>query len=172
MGYFKILLFSLLIIFNSCTTNIEELESNNMSFNFEDRYQFQNTNDSLQFGKTYLSVYSQIYSRSENNIRNLTATVSLRNTSSSDSLFVQEIIYYNTEGAEIKSYIANTIYLKPLETIEIIIEEDDKAGGTGGNFIFNWSISASANKPIFEAVMISTAGQQGISFTTSGIILE
>ena len=55
-----------------------------------------------------------------------------------------------------------------METVEIVIDESDKEGGTGANFLFNWSIKPNSTEPFFESVMLSTSGQQGISFTTQG----
>ena len=56
-----------------------------------------------------------------------------------------------------------------METVEIIIDEIDKEGGTGANFLMEWKINQTSNEPLFEGVMISTSGQQGLSFTTHGI---
>ncbi len=55
------------------------------------------------------------------------------------------------------------------EQVVLLIDEIDKEGGTGANFIFEWTIKRKSNEPIFESVMISTSGQQGLSFTTQGI---
>lgn len=68
--------------------------------------------------------------------------------------------------------ISNPIYLKPLETQEIIIQEQDIEGGSGASFIFNWMSKDFENSPLFEAVMISTYGQQGLSFTTRGVLIN
>mgnify|MGYP003503436325 CR=1 FL=1 len=46
--------------------------------------------------------------------------------------------------------------------------ERDQAGGTGANFLFNWRIHSPENEPLFDGVMISTSGQQGLSFATKG----
>jgi hypothetical protein len=124
--------------------------------------------DSLTFGKTYLSIYSQIYSFSEHKKHNLTAMVSLRNTSDNDTIYILKADYYNTHGAFIRSYFDNPIYLSPLETVDIIIPEIETLGGTGSNFIFEWHTPKNAPEPLFEAVMSSTMGQQGLSFTTQG----
>lgn len=125
--------------------------------------------DSLNNGKTYLAVYSHIYSRSQHQQHNLTATVSLRNINVQDTVYVNSAKYYNTKGEEIRTYFDYPIYIAPLETIEIIIDELDESGGSGANFIFDWSKNENINSPLFECVMISTSGQQGVSFTTKGI---
>ncbi|MCB0473148.1 MAG: DUF3124 domain-containing protein, partial [Flavobacteriaceae bacterium] len=63
-------------------------------------------------------------------------------------------------------YFDSTIFLAPMETIEIIIDENDVSGGTGSNFIFEWKIPENCPEPLFEGIMTSTMGQQGLSFTT------
>ncbi|MCB0534512.1 MAG: DUF3124 domain-containing protein [Lewinellaceae bacterium] len=128
-----------------------------------------NSADSLHSGSTYLSVYSEIYEHSEHRTYGLTVTVSLRNISATDSVFIKRADYYNTNGDLIRTYFDFPIFIKPMETVEIVINEIDKHGGTGGNFIFDWATRNKNLEPFFEAVMISTTGQQGISFTTQGI---
>lgn len=123
--------------------------------------------DSLLNGSSYLSVYSQIYNETEHKTYNLTATVSIRNVNSRDTIYIDNAEYFNTRGHAIRKYFKKTVYLAPMETVEIVIEENDKEGGTGANFHFDWRIKPSSNEPLFEAVMISSFGQ-GLSFTTQG----
>lgn len=122
--------------------------------------------DTLELGKSYLSIYSQIYSISEHATHNLTAMVSLRNTSDLDTIFILRAEYYDTHGTSIRKYFEKPIFLAPMETTEIIIDEVDVTGGTGSNFIFEWQIPENCSEPLFEGVMSSTMGQQGLSFTT------
>ena len=116
-----------------------------------------------------MAVYSEIYQRSEGLTYDLTTTVSIRNISSTDSVFILRADYFNTKGDPIRTYFDYPIVVQPLETIEIVIDEADKTGGSGANFIFDWATPPGAHEPFFEAVMISTTGQQGLSFTTQGI---
>lgn len=120
-------------------------------------------------GTTYLSVYSEVYSYTPETTFPLTATVSIHNTSSMDSIFITKADYYNTHGELIRNYIKKPIFVKPLESLQIVINETDGTGGTGANFLFDWVTKNSKNEPFFEAVMISTSGQQGMSFTTQGV---
>lgn len=128
--------------------------------------------DSLDKGSSYLSVYSQIYSQTEHIKHNLTATVSMRNTSKKDTIYLSQAAYFDTHGTFLRSYFDNAIFIAPMETVEIVIDEIDKVGGTGANFIFDWYIHHNTPEPIFEAVMISTSGQQGLSFSTQGKRIE
>lgn len=121
-------------------------------------------------GKTYLPVYSHIYSLHEITTFDLTSTVSIRNISPSDTIYITKASYYNTVGNIVREYVEKPIFVRPMETLEIVIHEEDEEGGSGANFVFNWAIdSLTKNPPIFDGVMISTYGQQGISFTTKGI---
>lgn len=128
--------------------------------------------DSLIQGTSYLAVYSQIYSQTEHSTHDLTATVSMRNVNRSDTIYIAKAEYFNTEGNLIRTYFDQTIYIAPMETVEIIIDERDKSGGTGANFLFQWKVKPHTHLPLFEGVMISTSGQQGLSFTTQGKLLK
>lgn len=122
--------------------------------------------DSLEYGKSYLSIYSEIYSYTENKKHSLTSMVSLRNTNDLDTIYLLKAEYFDTQGKSIRKYFEEPIFLKPLETVEIIIDEMDVSGGTGSNFIFEWKIPKNSPEPLFEAVMSTTMSQQGLSFTT------
>lgn len=122
--------------------------------------------DSLEHGKSYLSVYSQIYSISQHQKFNLTCMISLRNTSDIDTIYLLKAEYFDTHGTSIRSYFKGPIYMAPLETVEIIIDEKDITGGTGANFIVEWKTPKGCSEPLFEGVMNSLQGTQGLSFIT------
>ncbi|MFC7356738.1 DUF3124 domain-containing protein [Jejudonia soesokkakensis] len=124
--------------------------------------------DSLETGSTFLSIYSQIYMRNDEEQSDLTVTVSLHNPNLNEQLFIDKAVYYNTHGEPIRTYFDKTIFINPMETVQIVIDGIDKEGGTGANFVFDWKTKKGTNEPIFEAVMINTYGQQGISFVTTG----
>jgi len=161
-----VVLFVIVSIISSCE-NKKEISSIS-PVNWNKRTIYNSLNDTLKFGKTYLAVYSQIYNSTEHRTHDLTATISIRNTNLKDTIYIQKADYYNTKGNLIRTYFNKTIYILPLETVEIVIDESDKEGGTGANFVFHWMTNPTLNEPLFEAVMISTTGQQGLSFTTQG----
>ena len=158
------LLIILSLILLSCNKD-KEVSSINVK-NWTKRYATINPKDSLEYGKSYLSIYSQIYSVSEHKTHSLTAMVSLRNTSDTDTIYLLKAKYYDTHGKIVRAYFKKPIYLAPLETTEIIIDEVDKNGETGSNFIFEWKIPKDCPEPLFEGIMNSTKGQQGLSFST------
>lgn len=159
------LLWSIIVI-SSCNS-VDDFSSINPE-NWTKRTITFHQNDSLLLGETYLSVYSEIYSTTEERTHNLTATISMRNTNRRDSIFITKAEYFDTKGKLIRTYFDKPIYLSPMETVEIVIDERDKTGGTGANFLFEWRIPENVDEPLFEAVMISTSGTQGLSFSTSG----
>ncbi len=161
---------SLAVLLSACRE--EPVISSINPVNWEKRTVTLNPQDSLETGSTYLSVYSEIYSLSEHRTFNLTATISMRNTHKTDSIFILKAEYFNTKGESIRTYFDKPIFLAPMETVEIVIDESDKSGGTGANFIFDWKIKPNTPDPLFEGVMISTYGQQGLSFTTHGKRIE
>jgi len=164
----KYLIISILLIaLFSCGQN-KKISSVNPT-NWEARKANISPANSLKRGTTYLPVYSEVYQSNENKTYPLTVTVSIRNMNPLDTIYIMNARYFNSAGHLIRSYFDKPIYLSPLETIDIVIDEKDKEGGTGANFTFDWAIENNDVEPLFEAVMISTTGQQGLSFITKGI---
>ena len=116
-----------------------------------------------------MPVYSEIYQQNKSFTFSLTTTVSIRNISLKDTIYIYKADYYDTYGKRIRQYLDHPVYVQPMETIEIVVDEEDEGGGTGANFVFDWATKKNKLEPLFEAVMISTAGQQGLSFTTRGV---
>jgi hypothetical protein len=77
------------------------------SFNLENWFKRAanlNAKDPLEYGKSYLSIYSQIYSMLEHKTHYLTAVPGLRNTSETDSIYILKAFYYDTHGKLIRKY--------------------------------------------------------------------
>lgn len=117
----------------------------------------------------YVPIYSDIYHKDGSKRILLTATLSIRNTDLHDTLYLFGIDYYNSKGDHIKNYLETPLQVKPLESLEFIVEEKEKLGGAGANFLVHWAGNHQLNHPIIQAVMIGTSGQQGLSFTTEGV---
>jgi hypothetical protein len=161
----------LIVLLQSCTNN--EVVTEFEPVNWDKRTPITMPADSLLVsGSTYLSVYSQIYSQNEHRVLDLTATVSMRNTNKEDTIYVESAEYYGTSGKPIRSYFDHPIFIKPMETIEIVITQSDIEGGTGGNFLFDWKTLKRSHEPLFESVRLSAAGSQVVSFTTNGKRLD
>jgi hypothetical protein len=120
----------------------------------------------------YIPIYSDIYYVDSKHTFSLTATLSIRNTSFKDSIYVFSIDYYNSGGQKVRRYNESTLLVKPMESVEFVVENRDDTGGVGANFVVEWGAELGAQKPFFQGVMIGTTGQQGISFTTEGIVVQ
>lgn len=116
----------------------------------------------------YVPVYSDIYNQTKNIRFLLTATLSIRNTSHTDTLIIRDIEYFNTKGEFVRHYIDHPIYLVPMATVEYVIEQKDRTGGSGANFIVVLTSKDHRVKPIVQSVMVSVSGQQGLAFTCEG----
>lgn len=119
----------------------------------------------------YVPAYSHIYHG--NGIEQpLTITLSVRNTSPTDPIFLRSIRYYDSNGTQVKGYSQETLRLAPLATTAFLIPQQDNSGGSGANFIVEWVSDRRVPEPIIEAIMISTSSQQGIAFTATGRVIQ
>ena len=117
----------------------------------------------------YVPVYSHIYSGDRERPIYLAVTVSIRNIDPSESIQVTAVDYYDSKGKQIRRFLEKPITLAPMASTRYVIQESDKSGGSGANFLVSWQSQAPVNPPLTEGIMISTASQLGISFSTRGI---
>jgi len=120
----------------------------------------------------YVPIYSDIYIDQQNVKAPLSATLSIRNTSFSDSLFISKIDYYNTDGKLVRKFIKNPISLTPMASLNYVIEKYDDTGGHGANFIVDISAKNRDIRPIIQAIMIGQHGNKGIAFSTDGYSIK
>ncbi|MGB5750244.1 MAG: DUF3124 domain-containing protein [Desulfobacterales bacterium] len=130
-------------------------------------------NITLSAGQTvYVPIYSHIYSGVKGRPFDLAATLSIRNTNPKNSITLVSVKYYDTDGKLVEDYLKKPKQLNALVSTRHIITEDDKAGGSGANFIVVWKAEQKVNPPIIEAVMIGTHSGQGISFLSRGRVIK
>jgi hypothetical protein len=120
----------------------------------------------------YVPAYSHIYYHDRQSIINLTVTLSVRNADPAHAIWVDSIHYYDATGRLVRTDLAAPLQLAPLATHEVVIEEDDTSGGAGASFLVKWSSDTQTVAPVVEAVMISAASTQGISFISVGRVIE
>ena len=118
--------------------------------------------------KVYVPVYSNIYQRSRNERVPLTSTLSIHNTSDTDTLFFKRIAYFDTKGDLVRNYLDETVYMNTFETLEYVVDENDDSGGSGANFYIEWYGEETLN-PIFQGVMVGGFGNNSFSFVTEGV---
>ena len=166
----KPILYSLfiLLLVVSCSKSKAPETKHHSNYHFAkiDKSAFENTE------LVYIPIYSDIYFVDAHHTFSLTATLSIRNTSFKDSIYVFSIDYYNSGGQKVRRYNVSTLLVKPMESIEFVVENKDDTGGVGANFVVEWAAKTGSQRPYFQGIMIGTTGQQGISFTTEGIVIQ
>ncbi|MEA5448556.1 DUF3124 domain-containing protein [Leptolyngbya sp. CCNP1308] len=120
----------------------------------------------------YVPVYSEIFDSEANRAFQLTVTLSLRNSDRSQPITITALDYYNSGGDRIITYLDEPIQLGPLASTEVVVDRTNVSGGVGANFIVAWQSVAPVSDPVIEAIMISTASQQGMSFVSPGRVIE
>lgn len=168
----RLLLMILCIVFTSCI----ETENDNKTkvpVSSEFKPVVDKKNQGNEVRRVYVPIYSSIYNQYEENLLHLTAILSIRNTSMDSKIVIKKIDYYDTNGKLIKKYIDSPFELGKLASKDIVIAENDLEGGTGANFIVEWSaLDNSIINPIIESVMIGNVGTKGFSFNSVGREIE
>jgi hypothetical protein len=120
----------------------------------------------------YVPAYSHIYHGDRGVPFYLTVTVSIRNTDPVLPIKVLAVQYFDTDGKLLRNYVEKEVTLRPMGSAEYVVKESEKEGGAGANFLVKWESDKEVTEPIVETVMISTATQQGISFSSRGQAIE
>jgi hypothetical protein len=120
----------------------------------------------------YVPAYSHIYHGDREAPFYLTVTVSIRNTDPVHPIKILSVQYFDTDGKLLRNYLDKEVILRPIGSAEYTVKESEKAGGAGANFLVKWEADKEVTEPIVESIMISTATQQGISFSSRGQAIE
>lgn len=130
-------------------------------------------NAAIIAGQTvYVPIYSYIYTWDRRRTMELTATLSVRNTDLTHPIILTTVTYYDSRGQRVREYLEQPVELTPLASTNFVVDREDTLGGAGAAFIVEWVTQQEVSAPVIEAVMISTSGNQGISFVTSGRVIN
>jgi hypothetical protein len=128
----------------------------------------------LSKGQTvYVPVYSHIShgnldSRGQPMALLLSNMLSIRNTDPTAAITVTAVRYYDTEGKVLREMISQPVKLGPMASTEYFVEHKDKSGGSGANFVVEWTAGKTVNAPIIETVNAFFFGTQSLAFTSPG----
>jgi len=122
--------------------------------------------------EVYIPIYSDIYIDKQKQKTLLAATLSIRNTSYTDSLFVSKVDYYDSDGVVARRFLDKTINIPPMATVNYVIEKEDDSGGTGANFMVSLKGRNQLMKPLVQAIMIGEFNNIGFAFSTNGWPVE
>jgi len=164
------LIFMLLLF--ACNQNQSEKEAKRSHPSHMYTYSDIDRSELKYYETDYVPVYSDIYHRDGTRRFMLTTTISIRNTSLTDSAYILEATYFDSYGEKLNDFIDSTILLSPLESIEFVVEEVEDIGGAGANFIIHWGARNYTNQVLIQSVMIGSYGQQGISFLSESKVID
>jgi len=116
----------------------------------------------------YVGAYSSFRLGGGNGKVDLATTLSIHNTSDERALNIDRVDYFDTAGNLVHNYLPMPITIRPFGTVEAFVPAENTRGGTGANFIVEWSANGLITDPLIETVMVGTLGAQGFSFTSRG----
>lgn len=161
----------LIIILYSCANPNRELKKERVNI-LEVNQMYMERIDLSFRDTTYIPIYSEIYVQDEVRKLGLSSTISIRNTSIKDTIFLEDINHYNAQGKLIHKYLDNILFLTPMQSIQYIIKKRDVEKGMESSFIVIWGANSSEVKPIFQGIMISAYGRHGVSILTEGVSIS
>ena len=170
LNYFKWqILIVIAILLVGCTSQNTKQSSTPLS-NIES-VQIQDLD--ITTGQTiYVPAYSEIYYASGGKTLELAVTLSIHNTDFEHSIIITSVRYYDTQGQQVKEYLPQSRRLGPMASTDFFVDASEQSGGLGTNFIVEWVAEQAVYEPIVEAMMLSTSGSQGISFTSPGRVIK
>lgn len=121
----------------------------------------------------YLAIYSHLYHgdvhpKTGKPSETLVSThVSIRNTDTATPMKVTAARYYNTEGKLLREFLPRPQSIPPLGTYELYVPRSDSSGGSGANFIIDWSAEKAINTPIVEALHADIREARTLLFVTT-----
>ncbi|NJL44652.1 MAG: DUF3124 domain-containing protein [Leptolyngbyaceae cyanobacterium SM2_3_12] len=77
----------------------------------------------------YVPIYSHIYMVEKNRSINLTGTLSIRNTDTSQPLILTAVDYYDSGGNRVRQHLEQPVELGPMAATEFVVPQDDPTGG-------------------------------------------
>lgn len=121
----------------------------------------------------YLPIYSHLYHGDVNPKTGkpsetlVSSHVSIRNTDPRIPLQVTGARYYNTEGKLLREFLTQARSVPPLGTLELYVPRSDSSGGSGANFIIDWTAERPINPPLVEALHADIREARTLLFITT-----
>jgi hypothetical protein len=119
----------------------------------------------------YVPAYSSVPTADNSLLYQLSITLSLRNTDRSRPIVINAVRYFDQDGRLVRDFLKKPLRIAPMAAMEYFIREGDSTGGTSSSFLVDWVADQAVSDPCVEAVMVGTAGNQGISFTCPGRVV-
>lgn len=120
----------------------------------------------------YVPAYSEVFYGRADLWMELAVTLAIHNTDTDAPIILQSVRYFDTNGSLVRDYVTDPVEVAPLATTGFLVEDDDRSGGWGANFIVEWGAESPVFEPVIEAIMIGTRNNQGISFISTGRVIS
>jgi len=120
----------------------------------------------------YVPIYSSIHYTDSKQTLELAATLSIHNVNPDRAITLARADYYDTTGKLLKRFVDKPVAMGPLATRNLVIEQADRAGGSGANFLVEWTAGEEVVSPIVEALMVNASSNLGISFMSPGKVIR
>lgn len=161
-----VLIYLLLLLLTACNSDSKKIYYPSQAYH----YVKVDTTKLVSKGLIYAPIYSHIYAPEGTQVLELTATLSIRNISYTDSFYITDVIFYGSQGEVLKNYLSSSLVIRPMTSVEFVVKQSESKGGAGANFVVKWGASNTNTKPLIQAVMngINT----GVSFVTEGIEMK
>lgn len=120
----------------------------------------------------YVPAYSSIFTADRPQSFNLAITLSIRNTDQNHPIIVTSVRYFDHGGKLVHDHLQKPLRIAPMAALEFFVTEKDTRGGISASFLVEWLSENMVTAPLAEAIMVGTAGGQGVSFTSQGRVLS
>jgi hypothetical protein len=101
----------------------------------------------------------------------VSALVSFHNTDPDKPVRLLAARYYATDGKFLRDYITSVRVVKPMETVELLVERREVAGGSGANFLIQWEAAAPVSPPLVQALHVEMQTNRAIVFVTDAVLI-
>jgi hypothetical protein len=98
--------------------------------------------------------------------------VSIRNTSTSESITLRYVDLYGDNGDLLRNYIEDETQIPPMGSRLFVVRQDEKLGGAGSNYLIEWTSKNSVTPPFIESVTYRYAGTKAMAFTSPSTVLR
>lgn len=101
----------------------------------------------------------------------VSSLVSIHNTDLEKPIRLLAARYYATDGRFLRNFVPSVRVLKPMETVEFLVERRDVVGGSGANFVIQWDAAVPVSPPLVQALHVELQTNRAIVFTTDAVLI-
>jgi hypothetical protein len=99
----------------------------------------------------------------------VSALVSIHNTDLDKPITLLSARYFGTDGKFLRNFVASPRVLKPMETLEFLVERREVSGGSGSNFVIQWESAAAVSPPLAQALHVEVQTNRAVVFITDAV---